>query len=256
MKFACSSLGIISLCLALMAAVSLWAQTRDLALVGTPTIAYADDHSAVIAWKTNAPSSSRVWYGTVMNNLTQLAEAKWGETDHKVRLDGLRPDTTYYFQVESEQGAGPRGDAESQGVLSFRTVASGSAPRRDFQAGNASNLPSDRATGAVRITNGPIIESVGDTSATIAWSTNVKGSSRVNYGTDRNNLTQLGESRWGAGGLTHRVELHNLQPSTTYYFEVETGQAEGNRGEVESQKVESFRTLAAGQKPEHNQKPR
>jgi phosphodiesterase/alkaline phosphatase D-like protein len=64
----------------------------------------------------------------------------------------------------------------------------------------------------------------------------------VNYGTDGSNLTQLGESPWGQGGLTHRVELKNLQPNTTYYYRVETGQAQGTGGEVQSQSLQSFRT--------------
>ena len=94
----------------------------------------------------------------------------------------------------------------------------------------------------LQITSGPVIESADDHSATIAWSTNRRGSSRVTYGTDPNNLTQLGEAPWGQGGLTHRVELKNLQPNTTYYFRVETGQAQGTGGEVESETVQSFTT--------------
>ena len=83
---------------------------------------------------------------------------------------------------------------------------------------------------------------VTDSTATIAWSTNRRGSSRVTYGTDPNNLTQLGEAPWGQGGLTHRVVLKNLQTNTTYYFQVETGQAQGTGGEVESERVQSFTT--------------
>jgi hypothetical protein len=69
----------------------------------------------------------------------------------------------------------------------------------------------------------------------------------VTYGTNPNNLTQLAEAPWGAGGLTHRVQIRNLKPGTTYYFTVETGQAQGTGGaEVEGEKVMSFTTPAAG----------
>jgi hypothetical protein len=104
----------------------------------------------------------------------------------------------------------------------------------------------DENRGQVRITNGPVVESVSDRSATIAWSTNLQGSSRVEYGLSPNNLTEIAESPWGQGGLTHRVQINNLKPNTTYYFEVETGQARGTGTEVESQRVQSFRTLPPG----------
>ena len=87
-----------------------------------------------------------------------------------------------------------------------------------------------------------MVEAVSVNSATVAWSTNRRGSSRVNYGTDANNLNQLGETSWGQGGLTHRVQLKNLQPNTTYYFQVETGQAQGTGGEVQSQNIQTFTT--------------
>jgi hypothetical protein len=107
----------------------------------------------------------------------------------------------------------------------------------------------------VRITNGPVIERADQNSATIAWSTDRQGSSVVDYGTDPNNLNQKAESPWGATGLTHRVQLKNLQPGTRYYFEVETGQAKGtNGGEVESNRF-SFQTPNQGQPPIQNQQP-
>jgi phosphodiesterase/alkaline phosphatase D-like protein len=108
----------------------------------------------------------------------------------------------------------------------------------------------------VKITNGPTLEEITANSATVAWSTNLKGSTRVTYGTDPNNLTQFAEAPWGAGGLTHRVKLQNLKPNNTYYFQVETGQAAGTGGaEVEGKRVMSFKTTAPGAAPEKNQQP-
>lgn len=218
-----------------------------------PTIERANSNSAIIAWSTNQPSSSRVWYGTDKDNLTQLAEAPFSSGDtHRVEIKNLKPNTTYYFQLESQRGLS---EAEGKGVMSFRTPAQGQAPITNQNAQLAEKEAFE--TGKVKITNGPVLEEVTSNSATVAWSTNLKGSTRVNYGTDPNNLTQLGEAPWGAGGLTHRVEIKNLLPNTTYYFRVETGQAQGTGGaEVESQKVMSFKTPAAGAQPVRNQRPR
>ncbi|MFB3915660.1 MAG: fibronectin type III domain-containing protein [Terriglobales bacterium] len=96
-----------------------------------------------------------------------------------------------------------------------------------------------------QITKGPTIEAATDTSAIIAWSTNVNSSTVVRYGTDPNNLDQTAQVPWG--GLTHRVTLEQLQPDTTYYFKVESGQAQGT-GTSASSEVSSFRTKAAGEK--------
>jgi phosphodiesterase/alkaline phosphatase D-like protein len=218
-----------------------------------PVIETASNNSATIAWSTNQPSDSRVWYGTDKDNLTQTGEAGAAATTHRVQLNNLQPNATYYFRVESSPGQG-RGEAESPGVLSFKTVAQGQPPIHNQQPATAEKGLGNADDGKVKITNGPILEYVDSNSATIAWSTNLKGSTRVTYGTDPNNLGQLAESPWGAGGLTHRVKVQNLHPSTTYYFQVETGQAEGTGGaEVEGPKVMSLKTTAPGAPPLRNQ---
>jgi acid phosphatase type 7 len=106
-------------------------------------------------------------------------------------------------------------------------------------AQNAQNL---------QITKGPVLEMVADNSAVIAWSTNVPGSTVLKYGTDSNNLTQSAQAPWG--GTTHRVTLSGLQPNTKYYFQVESGQAQGT-GTGALSKVDSFQTVAQGAQPKN-----
>ena len=228
---------------------------QDIRITNGPVIEEATSNAAVIAWSTDVPSSSQVWYGTEKNNLTHSAEAPDnGSKTHRVRIANLKPNTTYYFQVESSQRHGNRGEAESAGVRSFKTTAPGAHPVHNQ---NAQLVENDRQAGdveggKVRITNGPVIEEVDSNHAQIAWSTNIKGSTRVTYGTDMGNLSQLAEAPWGVGGLTHRVQLKNLKPGTTYFFQVETGQAAGS--EVESH-IFSFRTPNAGEAALHHQQP-
>ena len=99
----------------------------------------------------------------------------------------------------------------------------------------------------VQITQGPRIESVTENSAIVAWSTNVNASTVVKFGTDQNNLNQTAEAPWG--GLTHRATLKNLQPGTTYYFDVESGQAQGSGTSTLSQ-VQSFTTKGTNPNPQ------
>src|SRR5437868_5398166 len=181
---------------------------QDIRITNGPIIEEATSNAAVISWSTDVASSSQVWYGTEKNNLTHSAEAPDnGSKTHRVRIDNLKPDTTYYFQVESSQRRGNRGEAESAGVRSFKTTASGAQPVHNQ---NAQLVENDRQAGdveggKVKITNGPVIEEADSNNAQIAWSTNIKGSTRVTYGTDMGNLGQLAEAPWGVGGLTHRA---------------------------------------------------
>src|SRR5690242_3679249 len=71
----------------------------------------------------------------------------------------------------------------------------------------AANKTADTAKGAVKggkeaaqqpkdvkIVKGPVVEWVGDDTATIAWSTNVKSSSWIHYGTDQAALAKESKS--------------------------------------------------------------
>jgi hypothetical protein len=100
----------------------------------------------------------------------------------------------------------------------------------------------------LQITKGPVLEMVGDTSAVIAWSTNVPGSTVLMYGTSPNNLTQSAQAPWGE--TTHRVTLSNLQPNTRYFFVLQSGQAQGT-GTGALSRIDSFTTVPQGAPPKH-----
>jgi hypothetical protein len=97
----------------------------------------------------------------------------------------------------------------------------------------------------VKITQGPRVEDVTPITAIIAWSTNVNAGTVVKYGTDPKNLDQTAQSPWG--GFTHRVLISNLKPDTTYYFQAESGQAQGTGTSVTSG-ISQFHTKPAGTK--------
>ncbi len=72
----------------------------------------------------------------------------------------------------------------------------------------------------VDIVNGPDVQNVTGTSATLNWTTNKTAASRVRYGTDAQNPSQ---HAYTPGGSTqHSVQLTNLKPNTTYHYEIET----------------------------------
>jgi hypothetical protein len=102
------------------------------------------------------------------------------------------------------------------------------------------------AVAAARITAGPTIEYADDQFAVMTWTTDVPTESRVYYGTDQKNLTQVAENR--NSRTFHRVDLQNLQPSTTYYFRIDTGVAS-------TLATNSFQTVATGAEAERNLQP-
>jgi hypothetical protein len=105
-------------------------------------------------------------------------------------------------------------------------------------------------SGSQKITNGPVIEYTSDHSAMVAWSTKYPGGTYIAYGTDQNNLSQRTEKAWG--GTNHRLEIKNLQPSTTYFFQVRSEDAKGSgaMGADVQSNVEQFKTVAKGAAPD------
>lgn len=112
------------------------AQANAVRITNGPVIEHIDQNSAIIAWSTNARSSSAVHYGTDPNSLTRTAEAAWGEgganSAHRVHLNNLQPNTTYYFVVESTQAQGT-GTQTRADVGQFTTPAPGQAAFNNAQ---------------------------------------------------------------------------------------------------------------------------
>jgi hypothetical protein len=95
-----------------------------------PLIETVGKDTVIVSWSTNARSSSLVHYGASPDQLDQTAQAPWGQERHRVTVRGLKPDTRYYFQVESAQAEGS-GLSVKSSVAPFRTVAEGQTAMRN-----------------------------------------------------------------------------------------------------------------------------
>jgi len=102
----------------------------------------------------------------------------------------------------------------------------------------------------LKIIDGPSIESLTDTRAQIAWSTDVEASALVRYGTDQRKLDQIVREKWGGyktqRSAVHRVQLQNLKPNTTYYYQVESGEGWHKAKNVAQSDVRAFTTKEKG----------
>jgi len=135
----------------------------------------------------------------------------------------------------------PQSDASSSSTSSSQngTTPASSSGSSSMQSSSMSS----QSGSSEEISNGPVAETVSDSSAVIGWSTkDPANSTGVKYGTNRANLSQTAQGTDGADGKNHHARLQGLSPSTRYYFQVTSnGQSVGGVG--------TFKTTAAGETP-------
>jgi phosphodiesterase/alkaline phosphatase D-like protein len=94
-----------------------------------PALESVKDNTAIIRWTSNNPGGSDehfgvVHYGTDPDHLSQTAKShirlnqNHSDTIFRVRVDGLRPQTTYYYTVDSMQATG-KSDGVNSSVHQF-----------------------------------------------------------------------------------------------------------------------------------------
>jgi purple acid phosphatase-like protein len=100
-----------------------------------PELELANGYLTIIRWTTNNPGGSDehfgvVQYGTDPKNLKETAKSHirlnrgHSYTVFRVRMNALKPKTTYYYKVTSIDGDG-KSDGEESAVNRFTTPASG-----------------------------------------------------------------------------------------------------------------------------------
>lgn len=171
-----------------------------------------DDDAVVVGWKTNIATKGRVNYSTLASAFqrdrahadafTTAAETGFG-TSHGLRISGLQPNRTYYFEIVAETA---RGQVDRSGVHTFATRATADTTRPDI-----SGVVAVRFRGRRIFT--PVI---------VSWTTDELCDSRVFYGGTRPPLLQKYDPYPTS---THSFRL----PLTTRFVAVESRDAAGNR---------------------------
>src|SRR5581483_1612640 len=130
-------------------------------------------------------------------------------------------------------------------VVGF-ALAAGAQSSSNSGASDSDQAPvlSRRTAAVAQVTQGPTIQYADDQFAVVTWTTDVASASKIYFGTDPNKLERTAEG--GSSGTSHRVGLKDLQPSTTYYFRVETNQAAAPA-------MASFQTVPSGAAPLQSQ---
>lgn len=100
-----------------------------------PVLEFAREDMAIIRWTINNPGGTddhfaAVHYGTDPQKLNWTAKShirpnrEHAETTFRVRIDGLKPFTTYYYQVTS-MGGEDTGDGKNSPIEQFTTPGPG-----------------------------------------------------------------------------------------------------------------------------------
>ncbi len=101
------------------------ASNEDPQISNGPVAEYVSDSNCTIGWSTRVPATMTLQYGTDPAKMKQTKEAVQSNDgrNYHAQLDGLTPNTRYYFHVVNA------GKAVS-GVGTFQTVAAGDPPIR------------------------------------------------------------------------------------------------------------------------------
>lgn len=170
-------------------------------------------NQATISWKTGQTASTQVLYSTNSDNLDKsTTEDTSKNTTHIVKLENLENGTNYYYQVRSVDNS--TGDVMKSAVNSFSTIT----------------LPQISGIG---------VSNIGEDKVRISWNTNVSSDSSVKYNTESNDLKfqQTGDKFT----TTHEIELADLKPNLTYYYQIKSKDQYNNLVESE---ISSFNTAS------------
>ena len=166
------------------------------------TVSGISNNTVTINWTTDQAASTQVLYGTTTAYGTPSPLMTALVTSHSVTLTGLTAGTLYDFTPLSSGSTG---------------LAAAPAGNFTFTTTNTVGPP-------------PVISSVasfpvGNTTATILWTTDVVTNALVKFG-----LTNAYGSQTNVDNtltLWHAVPLTNLTPGTTYHFSVTSASASG-----------------------------
>jgi hypothetical protein len=180
--------------------------------------------TATISWKTDKNSSSLVAFSpeevysinTGDAAYTQLAgDPMVKATTHQVLISGLKPDTTYHYQLRSQAEIGPMAKSRD---FTFRT---------NQETLEVSNYA---------------VQNITNEKSTFKWITNNETDSRLTYIPYRNNQLAVAEAQTVSDpALTtvHTLSVDKFEGGTIYQVELSGKDAKGN---VVTKTIETYST--------------
>lgn len=179
------------------------------------------DQIAVVEWATDVETTGKVTFGTQgsaygtsdefsVTDLTPDGRPRLAR-EHVVTLASLTPGTAYQFRIWSAAANG------ETAVLNPQNAAGKRIGIQQPPGGSGSFVTDTQPdTRPPVILSGPTVTSRSHDTAIVEWTTDEPANSQVRFG-----RTDLDESvRSGENGVRHRLVLSNLEPATTYRYDV------------------------------------
>ena len=235
-----------------------------------------EDLSAIVSWNTNNDALSHVKFGLNSIDERMKFDVEYFVTTHAVRLEALRPSSTYRLKAASVDRCGSvaisdevtfqtgigvnaetleelelheaAGEASPQLVEKAMTVLRtllASMPLFDMQ--NALEEQNQAMLELAKKLPGPILSgeprvTVTDSAATISWNTNEEANSLVSFAAGKTGTDDLSDVYGDpeARTLDHAVTLVELKPGQSYHYTVKSKTPIGTET---TSSVYSFTTL-------------
>ena len=157
--------------------------------------------TAVVSWKTDEPSDTRLRYGTDLNYAFVEGDGK-DKLDHRVVLRSLTPGTLYYIEAQSSDNRG-NGPTEQDSSFNTSTIFDTVPP-------TISNL---------------VVTGITDKLAIVTWNTNEPTLGIVEFGTTSSYGQIAVSERYET---VHKITLSGLTPDTMYHLIVRAIDVSGN----------------------------
>jgi phosphodiesterase/alkaline phosphatase D-like protein len=176
-------------------------ETPPVIILGPHSEGRTDEH-VLIVWETNEPSDGFVEFG-LDSNLTDFRGLAEFNRLHKLVLDGLTPNTDYFYRVATTDR---QGNSFQTPIFPFRTKGA---------ADMIPPFPVER----------PIVVGKTQDQASIRWVTNEPADGFIEYGIDSTYGQQAGSSE-----LTreHLVTMTNLEADSVYHFIIKSTDGSDN----------------------------
>jgi peptidoglycan hydrolase-like protein with peptidoglycan-binding domain/phosphodiesterase/alkaline phosphatase D-like protein len=192
--------------------------------------------TATVTWTTNELANTQIEYGTSTSyGFTSPLNTSFALT-HSESLSNLFPNTTYHYRVISADGAGNLATSTDE---TFTTSALPVPQEIINPAPSSTSILTPSVSSTVNF-SAIETQSVGTSTVTITWNTDLPASGQVEYGTSE----QLGSATPPNTTLStsHSVTITNLAPDTNYIFRVSSAPAGGGSATLSTNY--EFNTLA------------
>jgi len=182
-------------------------------VISDVTVSVESETEAVITWNTNEKSNSTVFLSTATPvNLEATSTIKVSSeadvTRHRVEVDSLSADTTYYLVVRSTDESGNTSFSATSSFATRAVVDDEEAPI---------------------ITRLSLVSGIGD--IWVSFITDEPSTAKVYYGTNASIETDLGSALFREDAqlaTRHSVRIPNLSADTLYHLVIKTTDESGN----------------------------